>query len=74
MEIAGVKLGHAKQLFKAGSDKVHKVASAQPKDLVEAIDLLSNQQARQMIASAKVLLKEKVEALEEEAEELRGAF
>ena len=74
MEIAGVKLGRAKQLFKAGFDKVHKVASAQPKDLFEAIDLLSNQQAKQMIASAKVLLKEKVDALEEEAEELRGAF
>ena len=71
MEIPGVKIGRAKQLLNAGFKKIADVANAEPQQLTKAIQFLSNPKALDVIESAKMILKNKVEALEEEAEEMR---
>ena len=71
MEIPGVKIGRAKQLLNAGFKKIADVANAEPQQLTKAIEFLSNPKALDVIESAKMILKNKVEALEEEAEEMR---
>ncbi|XP_031192846.1 helicase POLQ-like isoform X2 [Mastomys coucha] len=70
MEVTGVLEGRAKQLYSAGYRSVMHLANADPEVLVKTIDHLSRRQARQMVSSAKMLLHEKAEALQEEAEEL----
>nr|XP_034347730.1 helicase POLQ-like isoform X2 [Arvicanthis niloticus] len=70
MEVTGVLEGRAKQLYSAGYRSVMHLASANPEVLVKTIDHLSRRQAKQIVFSAKMLLHEKAEALQEEAEEL----
>ncbi|XP_052591466.1 helicase POLQ-like isoform X2 [Peromyscus californicus insignis] len=70
MEVTGVLEGRAKQLYSAGYKSVVHLANADPEVLVRTIDHLSRRQAKQIVSSAKMLLHEKVEALQEEAEEL----
>lgn len=70
MEVTGVLEGRAKQLYSAGYRSVVHLANANPEVLVKTIDHLSRRQARQIVSSAKMLLHEKAEALQEEAEEL----
>nr|XP_056711321.1 helicase POLQ-like [Euleptes europaea] len=70
MEVAGVLEARAKQLYNAGYKTVAHLANANPEALVETIEHLSRRQARQIVSSAKMLLAEKAEALQEEAEEL----
>ena len=71
MEIPGVKIGRAKQLLNAGFKKIADVANTEPQQLTKAIQFLSNPKALDIIESAKMILKNKVEALEEEAEEIK---
>ncbi|XP_051026262.1 helicase POLQ-like isoform X1 [Acomys russatus] len=70
MEVTGVLEGRAKQLYNAGYKSVMHLANANPEVLVRTIDHLSRRQAKQIVSSAKMLLHEKAEALQEEAEEL----
>ncbi|XP_019408286.1 PREDICTED: helicase POLQ-like isoform X1 [Crocodylus porosus] len=69
MEVAGVLEARAKQLYNAGYKTLAHLANANPEILVK-IEHVSRRQARQIISSAKMLLSEKVEALQEEVEEL----
>ncbi|KAL1790926.1 helicase POLQ-like isoform X1 [Sigmodon hispidus] len=70
MEVTGVLEGRAKQLYSAGYKSIMHLANADPEVLVRTIDHLSRRQAKQIVSSAKMLLHEKAEALQEEAEEL----
>ncbi|NWH37574.1 HELQ Helicase, partial [Chloropsis hardwickii] len=70
MEVAGVLEARAKQLYSAGYKTLAHLANANPETLVRMIEHLSRRQAKQIISSAKMLLSEKAEALQEEVEEL----
>ena len=71
MEIPGVKIGRAKQLLNANFKKIVDVAQAKPRQLTEVIQFLTKTKAANMIEAAKMILKSKVEALEEEAVEMK---
>ncbi|XP_037386278.1 helicase POLQ-like isoform X2 [Talpa occidentalis] len=70
MEVTGVLEGRAKQLHNAGYKSLMHLANADPEVLIRTIDHLSRRQAKQIVSSAKMLLHEKAEALQEEIEEL----
>ncbi|XP_077332543.1 helicase POLQ-like [Lithobates pipiens] len=70
MEVAGVLEARAKQLYNAGYTTLAHLANADPQAMVKSIEHLSKRQANQIISSAKILLNEKAEALQEEVEEL----
>lgn len=70
MEISGVKLGRARQLYSAGFHSTAQVAAADPETLVRSIKQIPRKVARQIVASAKLLLNEKAEALLQEVEDL----
>ncbi|XP_004872391.1 helicase POLQ-like isoform X1 [Heterocephalus glaber] len=70
MEVTGVLEGRAKQLYSTGYRSLMHLANADPDVLIKTIDHLSRRQARQIVSSAKMLLQEKAEALQEEVEEL----
>ncbi|KAF7465938.1 helicase POLQ-like [Marmota monax] len=70
MEVSGVLEGRAKQLYNAGYKSLMHLANANPEVLIRTIDHLSRRQAKQIVSSAKMLLHEKAEALQEEVEEL----
>ncbi|XP_015195310.1 helicase POLQ-like isoform X2 [Lepisosteus oculatus] len=70
MEVAGVLEARAKQLYGAGYKTLAHLANADPNLLIKAIENLSKRQANQIVASAKMLLTEKAEALQEEVDEL----
>ncbi|XP_014734477.1 PREDICTED: helicase POLQ-like isoform X1 [Sturnus vulgaris] len=70
MEVAGVLEARAKQLYNAGYKTLAHLANANPEILVKMIEHLSRRQAKQIISSAKMLLSEKAEALQQEVEEL----
>ncbi|NWH82789.1 HELQ Helicase, partial [Piaya cayana] len=70
MEVAGVLEARAKQLYNAGYKTLAHLANVDPETLVKAIEHLSRRQAKQIVSSAKMLLSEKAEALQEEVEEL----
>ncbi|KAM4810234.1 helicase POLQ-like [Rhinophrynus dorsalis] len=71
MEVAGVLEARAKQLYNAGYTTLAHLANADPGMMVKTIENLSKRQAKQIISSAKMLLNEKAEALQEEVDELR---
>ncbi|XP_062963987.1 helicase POLQ-like isoform X2 [Cynocephalus volans] len=70
MEVTGVLEGRAKQLYNAGYKSLVHLANANPEVLIRTIDHLSRHQAKKIVSSAKMLLHEKAEALQEEVEEL----
>ncbi|NWZ68364.1 HELQ Helicase, partial [Acrocephalus arundinaceus] len=70
MEVAGVLEARAKQLYNAGYKTLAHLANANPETLVRIIEHLSRRQAKQIVSSAKMLLNEKAEALQEEVAEL----
>ncbi|XP_045852511.1 helicase POLQ-like isoform X3 [Meles meles] len=70
MEVTGVLEGRAKQLYNAGYKSLMHLANANPEVLIRTVDHLSRRQAKQIVSSAKMLLHEKAEALQEEVEEL----
>ncbi|XP_045392646.1 helicase POLQ-like isoform X1 [Lemur catta] len=70
MEVTGVLEGRARQLYNAGYRSLTHLANADPEVLIGTIDHLSRRQAKQIVSSAKMLLQEKAEALQEEVEEL----
>ncbi|XP_058614190.1 helicase POLQ-like isoform X2 [Onychostoma macrolepis] len=70
MEVAGVMEHRARQLYNAGYKSLAHLANADPQILVQTIENLFKRQANQIIASAKMLIKEKAEALQEEVDDL----
>ncbi|XP_053335241.1 helicase POLQ-like isoform X1 [Clarias gariepinus] len=72
MEVAGVMEFRAKQLYNAGYKTLAHLANADPNVLVKTVEKLYKRQANQIVASAKMLLHEKAEALQEEVDELLG--
>ncbi|XP_068949250.1 helicase POLQ-like isoform X3 [Petaurus breviceps papuanus] len=70
MEVTGVLESRAKQLYDAGYKTVTYLANADPEVLIRTINHLSRRQAKQIVSSAKMLLNEKAEALQEEVENL----
>ncbi|KAL4231945.1 hypothetical protein ACF0H5_009521 [Mactra antiquata] len=70
MEIPGVKLGRARLLYTAGYQTLGAVATSQPKDLVKNVQYMPYKVARQIIASAKLMLNDKADAMIEEVEAL----
>ncbi|KAF0988947.1 hypothetical protein HZS_1631, partial [Henneguya salminicola] len=74
LEISGVKQARAKQLYKAGYKTVSEVASAESENLITTIPHLSRRQAASIISSARLLIREQVEKLREEAEQILEKF
>ncbi|KAI6661287.1 Helicase POLQ-like [Oopsacas minuta] len=70
MELSGVGQGRARQLIQAGYISVKEIARTEPLELVNKLKQLNIKQAKQIIASVKLVLQEKAEALREEADEL----
>ncbi|KAG5272790.1 hypothetical protein AALO_G00169320 [Alosa alosa] len=70
MEVVGVMEARAKQLYNAGYKTLAHLANADPNDLVKSVENLSKRQANQIVASAKMLIQEKAEALQEEVDDL----
>ncbi|XP_053266979.1 helicase POLQ-like [Pleuronectes platessa] len=70
MEVVGVMESRAKQLYNAGYKTLSRLANADPASLSKTIEHLSNKQANQIVASAKMLLNEKAAALQEEVDDL----
>ncbi|XP_071090102.1 helicase POLQ-like [Haliotis cracherodii] len=70
LEIPGVKLGRARQLYHSGLRTLQDVAAADPEQLVKNIEHMPRKAARQIVASAKVMLNEKAETLWVEVESL----
>ncbi|XP_060082529.1 helicase POLQ-like [Ylistrum balloti] len=70
MEIPGVKLGRAKQMFNVGYRTLSQVANAEPDNLVKKIKPIPRKTAQQIVTAAKMLLNEKAEALWQEVEDL----
>ncbi|KAJ8339113.1 hypothetical protein SKAU_G00358990 [Synaphobranchus kaupii] len=70
MEVAGVLESRAKQLYSSGYKTLAHLANADPHMLVQTMQNLSSRQANQIVASAKMLLTEKAESLQEEANDL----
>ncbi|XP_062339918.1 helicase POLQ-like [Osmerus eperlanus] len=70
MEVAGVMQSRAKQLYSAGYKTLSHLANADPNVLVKTVENLYKKQANQIVASAKMLLNEKAEALKEEVDDL----
>lgn len=64
--------GRARQLYNAGYKMLSDIAKANPSELVKQIDYLPRRIASQIVSAAKMMIYEKAEALEEEAEEMRA--
>uniref|UniRef100_A0A6E8WA03 Helicase POLQ-like n=1 Tax=Anopheles coluzzii TaxID=1518534 RepID=A0A6E8WA03_ANOCL len=69
LTLPSVKLGRARQLFRAGYTTLASIARATSRELVETIEHLNYRAASQLILSAKAKLLEEVDALREQAEE-----
>lgn len=72
MELPSVRLGRAKQLYANGFKTVEAVAKADPQDLMNAVEFLSKRQARQIVSAAIVMIKDKMETLQDEVDMLRA--
>ncbi|KAM6441042.1 helicase POLQ-like isoform 1-T1 [Liasis olivaceus] len=70
MEVAGVLEARARQLYNLGYKTLAHLANADPEVLVKTVVHLSRTQARKIVSSAKMVLAEKTEALQQEVEEL----
>ncbi|XP_053685498.1 helicase POLQ-like [Sabethes cyaneus] len=70
MELPGVKIGRARQLFRAGFTSLTSIANAKSRDLVELIEYMTYRAANQLILSAKAKLMEELEVLKDRMEEL----
>ncbi|XP_067948031.1 helicase POLQ-like [Watersipora subatra] len=68
MELPGVKIGKARLLYKAGFATLQQIAFSEPQELVTKVDYMSRAQARQLKASATLLIHEKSESLRAEAD------
>lgn len=72
MELPAVRLGRARQLHSAGFKTVEVIAKSDPNDLVSSVEFLSLRQAKQIVAAAIVILKDKMDNLQDEVDFLRN--
>lgn len=72
MQLPAVKIGRAKQLYKVGYRTLQDLVNADPVDLVAAVDHLPRRVAYEIIAAAKLLMLEKAETLQEEADSIKA--
>lgn len=72
MDLPAVRLGRAKQLFAKGFRTIELIAKADPEELVNAVEMLSKRQAKQIVSAAIVMVKDKMEMMQEEVENLRA--
>ncbi|XP_045111099.1 helicase POLQ-like isoform X2 [Portunus trituberculatus] len=70
LDLPGVKKGRAKLMYKAGLKTLQDVAKCDPRRLMQAVIHLPYVSALQIIDSAKMLLIDKAEVLQMEAEEM----
>ncbi|XP_055898005.1 helicase POLQ-like isoform X1 [Biomphalaria glabrata] len=70
MEVPGIKLARAKQLYAAGYQNVTLIAAADIPHLTACVPYLSKRSAKQIISAAKNVVEEKKAALLEEVETL----
>ncbi|KAF6037005.1 HELQ [Bugula neritina] len=68
MELPGVKIGKATLLYKAGFRSLQQIAYSEVSDLTNKVDYMTRSQARQIKATALMIIKEKSEALRAEAD------
>ncbi|XP_012216296.1 helicase POLQ-like [Linepithema humile] len=68
MELPSVKIGRARQLYKAGYKTLQSIAKADPRELEDKIPYLSKKIVAQITAAAKLLLLQKAEDLKDEFE------
>lgn len=72
LELPSVRLGRAKQLYAGGFKTIEAIAKAKPQDLVDAVEFLSKRQANQIVSAAIVMLKDKMEVLQDQVENLKA--
>ncbi|XP_069161547.1 helicase POLQ-like [Procambarus clarkii] len=70
LDLPAVKQGRARMLYNAGYHTLQDVANSEPRDLVNSVEHLPHRIAVQIINSAKMLLIERAETLQGEAEEV----
>lgn len=70
MELPSVKIGRARQLYKAGYKTLQSIAKADPREIKEKIPYLSNKIIAQIVAAAKLLLLQRAEDLKDEWEDI----
>ncbi|XP_042217024.1 helicase POLQ-like isoform X1 [Homarus americanus] len=70
LDLPAVKNGRARMLYNAGYHSLRDIASAKPKDLLSSVAHLPHRTAVQIIDSAKMLLIERAETLQGEAEQM----
>ena len=68
LDLPGVKIGRARQLYSAGFQTVADIARAQAKQLVTSVEHVSYKVANSMIQAAKLSVLERIDALKDEAE------
>ncbi|RNA39659.1 helicase POLQ-like isoform X2 [Brachionus plicatilis] len=70
LELEGVRVARAKQLYIAGYKSIEDVAGSNPDDMTSKIKNIIPAVAKKIIKSAKKILKEKIENLQSEADNL----
>ncbi|XP_012054135.1 PREDICTED: helicase POLQ-like [Atta cephalotes] len=70
MELPSVKIGRARQLYKAGYKTLQSIAKADSKEIKKNIPYLSNKIVTQIIAAAKLLILQRAEDLKDEREDI----
>ncbi|KAL9703505.1 hypothetical protein quinque_007023 [Culex quinquefasciatus] len=69
MELPGVKIARAKQLWRAGFTSLASIAAAKSSDLVTMVEYMNHRNASQLIMAAKAKLMEQVEELRDRVED-----
>lgn len=72
MGLPSVRLSRAKQLYASGFKTVEAIAKADPQELVTAVEFMSKRQAKQIVSAAIVMIKDKMEVLQDEVDLLRA--
>ncbi|CAL1683577.1 unnamed protein product [Lasius platythorax] len=70
MELPSVKIGRARQLYKAGYRTLQSIAKADAREIKEKIPYLSNKMVTQITAAAKLLILQRAEDLKDEWEDV----
>lgn len=68
LELPAVKAGRAKQLLQAGFSSLASIAKVEPRQLVDSLPNLSFKTAQSIVMSAKLILIDKAEGLQDEAD------
>ncbi|KAH8363822.1 hypothetical protein KR200_004651 [Drosophila serrata] len=71
MELPGVKINRAKQLYAAGFRSIEDLAKIRPILLVQSVEHMPLRVATEIVSAAKIILMKKLDHLEEETENLK---